>query len=144
MRLKRASDFALRILLLLGKLDEPVSVDTIAATLDLAKSNVMKIVAQLSRAGVVTARRGPNGGISLGQPAASIRLGQVVRMIENDAAVVDCLADGPCSCVYLPRCALKPIMQEATDAFLDCLDGYTLAALLSGTHTPRLTMAPAA
>lgn len=144
MRLNRASDFALRILLLLGKLDDPISVDSIATTLELSKSNVMKIVAKLSGAGLVTTRRGPNGGVVLGQPADQIRVGSVVRMIENDLAVVDCLGDGSCSCIYLPRCALKPAMQAATHAFLDCLDGYTLATLLNGTRTPRLNVVPAA
>ena len=144
MRLNRTSDFALRILLLLGKQHRPVSVDTIATSLLLSKSNVMKIVAKLSGAGLVTTRRGPNGGVMLGQPADQIRVGTVVRMIENDLAVVDCLAEGPCSCVYLPRCALRPAMLAATDAFLDCLDEYTLATLLDGTRTPRLNVAPAA
>ncbi len=144
MRLNRASDFALRILLLLGKLEDPISVDSIATTLQLSKSNVMKIVAKLSAAGLVTTRRGPNGGVVLGQPTMNIRVGSVVRMIENDLAVVDCLNEGPCSCVYLPRCALRPAMQAATDAFLECLDGYTLATLLEGTRTPRASAAPVA
>jgi len=143
-RLNRASDFALRILLLLGKQDNPISVDSITTTLQLSKSNVMKIVAKLSAAGVVTTRRGPNGGVLLGQPADSIRVGSVVRTIENDLAVVDCLSDQKCSCIYLPRCALKPAMQAATEAFLDCLDGYTLAALLDGTRTPKLASVSAA
>lgn len=144
MRLNRASDFALRILLLLGKQGDPISVDAIATTLRLSKSNVMKIVAKLSATGVVSTRRGPNGGVILGQPTDSIRIGFIVRTIENDLAVVDCLSDEYCSCIYLPRCALKPAMQAATEAFLDCLDGYTLAALLDGTRTPKLASASAA
>ena len=136
MRLNRASDFALRILLLLGKLDEPVSVDSVAKTLGLAKSNVMKIVAKLSSAGWVNTQRGPNGGVSLGQSASKIRIGQVVRQMENDVAVVDCLIEGPCSCVYLPQCALKPAMVAATEAFFKCLDDYTLARLLKKTRVP--------
>ncbi len=144
MRINRASDFALRILLLLGKLKDPISVDQIASTLQLSKSNVMKIVAKLSAAELVTTRRGPNGGVVLGQPTNCIRIGSVVRTIENNLAVVDCLSDEPCSCVYLPRCALKPAMQAATDAFLNCLDGYTLAELLDGTRTPKLSVVPAA
>jgi len=144
MRINRASDFALRILLLVGKLEDPISVDQITSTLQLSKSNVMKIVAKLSAAGLLTTRRGPNGGVVLGQPIEQIRIGSVVRTIENDLAVVDCLSDGPCNCVYLPRCALKPAMQAATDAFLECLDGYTLAALLDGTRTPKIRSASAA
>lgn len=144
MRLNKASDFALRILLLIGKCDEPVSIDTLSKTLVISKSNVMKIVAKLSAAGLVATQRGPNGGVSLGQPARSIRIGAVVRTIESDLAVVACLSAGPCDCVYLPRCALKPAMREATDAFLATLDTYTLEKLIKGTRTPKLSTASAA
>ena len=141
MRLNRASDFALRILLLVGKQRQPISVETIATTLQISKSNIMKIVAKLSAAGFVETQRGPQGGVTLGQKATKIRIGQVVRTIENDLAVVDCLAEGPCSCVYLPRCALKSVMQDATEAFLARLDQTTLAMLLKKTQTPKLRAA---
>lgn len=137
MRLNKASDFALRILLFLGKRKKPVSIDEISATLDIAKSNVMKIVAKLSAAKVVETQRGPTGGVALKQQPQKIGIGAIVRLIETDLGVVDCLSAGPCSCVYLPRCALKPVMAEATQAFLACLDDYSLADLLPGTRTPK-------
>lgn len=143
MRLNRASDFALRILLLLGKQKKPMSVDTLANTLQISKSNVMKIVAKLSAAEIVETQRGPNGGVALGQPARKIRIGDIVHLIENDLAVVDCLGGGSCSCVYLPRCALKPVIQEATEAFFACLNDYTLAMLLETTRTPKVREARA-
>lgn len=137
MRLNRASDFALRILMLLAKEKEPSSVHAIADRLGLARSHVMKLVAKLSAAGIIATQRGRTGGVQLKLSPKAIRIGDVVRTVESDFAVVDCLLDHQCDCVFLPRCALKPVMKAASDAFLECLDRHTLASILARTQTPR-------
>ncbi len=137
MRLNRASDFALRILILLCKNGDMVSVDVIAERLALPKSHVMKIVARLASAEFVSTQRGPGGGVHLKQSATDIRIGDVVRTIEREFAVVDCLGTSGPKCVFEPRCALMPVMTEATDAFLSVLDGYVLSDVASGTQRPR-------
>lgn len=137
MRLSRASDFALRILMLLAKETEPLSVEEIASRLALAKSHVMKLVARLGASGLVETQRGRGGGVILGAETGAISIGQVVRMFESDFAVVDCLNPNAESCTFLPRCALKPVMIEATEAFLQSLDSHTLADVVAGTQRPR-------
>ncbi len=138
MRLNRASDFALRILILLAVTEEETSVDAIAERLCLPKSHVMKIVAQLSALGFVATQRGRGGGVKLDTPAEDINVGQVVRHLERDFAVVDCLSEAGPNCVFEPRCALKPAMLEATEAFLGILEGYRLSDIVAGTQKPRL------
>ncbi|MCH9808155.1 MAG: Rrf2 family transcriptional regulator [Alphaproteobacteria bacterium] len=141
MRLNRASDFALRILILLAKSDEEISIDVISERLSLPKSHVMKIVAQLSGLGFVATQRGRGGGVKLDTPADQINVGQVVRQLERDFAVVDCLAESGPACVFEPRCALKPAMLEATEAFLGVLENYTLGEIVKGTQAPRVAKA---
>ncbi len=137
MRLNRASDFALRILILLCKNGDVVPVDVIAERLALPKSHVMKIVAQLASADFVSTQRGPGGGVQLRRPATDIRIGDVVRAIEREFAVVDCLGTSGAKCVFEPRCALMPVMKDATNAFLDVLDGYVISDVVVGTQSPR-------
>ncbi len=137
MRLSQASDFALRILMLLAKETEPLSVEEIAGRLSLAKSHVMKLVARLGASGLVETQRGRGGGVTLGAEAGAISIGEVVRMFETDFAVVDCLNPSAERCAFLPRCALKPAMIEATEAFLQSLDSHTLADVVAGTQYPR-------
>ena len=137
MRLNRASDFAMRILILLCKKGEVVSVDLIAERLALPKSHVMKIVARLASANFISTQRGPGGGVELHKPATEIRIGDVVRAIEREFAVVDCLGSAGPRCVFEPRCALMPVMSEATDAFLRVLDGYYLSDVAPATQQPR-------
>ena len=67
MRLNQASDFALRILMLLADRDGPMTVDAVTDELQLVKSHVMKIVAKLAKAGVLNSTRGRAGGIGLAE-----------------------------------------------------------------------------
>lgn len=125
MRLNQASDYALRILMLLAAERQPVTVDAMSVRLRLVKSHLMKIVARLVKAKILKSNRGRNGGISLGRPAEQITLGEVVRTIEADFAVVECMGGGS-HCVFLPGCRLKGVMHDARSAFLAVLDGQTL------------------
>lgn len=136
MRLSRASDFALRLLILLAKSDRPLSIESAARTLDVPRSHLMKIAAKLSGADVVAAQRGPGGGIRLRPSSDAILVGDIVRIMEAELGVVDCLGGHPCACVFLPRCALKSAMATATEAFLAGLNQYTLAQISSGTQFP--------
>ncbi|MBO6890561.1 MAG: Rrf2 family transcriptional regulator [Roseibium sp.] len=134
MRLSQASDFALRILMATGQSDEPQTVDRLTTSLGLAKSHVMKIVAHLARGGYLETTRGRGGGIRLAKAPDQIRLGDVVRLIEPDLGVVACLKPQPATCAFLPRCALKGAMAQASEAFLDSLNTQTLESMLVGTQ----------
>ena len=82
-------------------------------------------------------QRGRGGGVQLGVPSVDISIGAVIRAFEGDFAVVDCLNPDADRCAFLPKCALKPAIMAATDAFLSCLDDYTLAMVIKGTQMPR-------
>ena len=133
MRMNQASDFALRILMLLATKKEPVTIDMISTELGLVKSHIMKITAKLRQAGFLQTQRGRIGGISLSKPAEEISVGQVVRAIEADFAIVECMQNGKSSCTFLPRCKLRQTLGRARDAFLKVLDDQTLKELLPTT-----------
>lgn len=141
MRLNRGTDFALRIVMLLANEETPISVEEIAARLDLAKSHVMKIVARLGAAGIVETQRGRRGGVELARDPEHLSIGEVVRHFEPDFAVVDCLDPERARCVFEPRCALMGKMREATGAFLAVLDDTTLADIVA--RTQKIERAPA-
>jgi Rrf2 family nitric oxide-sensitive transcriptional repressor len=138
MRLTQASDFALRLMILLAKRDAPQSIGSLSAQIRVPQSHLMKIVARLAAAGFVATQRGPGGGVQLSGDAGAVRIGSVVRAVEGTPAVVACLGEGPCDCVFLPRCSLKAAMAAATEAFFDRLDAFTLAEIAAGTQMPRL------
>ncbi|MEP1209298.1 MAG: Rrf2 family transcriptional regulator [Rhizobiaceae bacterium] len=126
MRLNQASDFALRILMLLAERKEPMTVDAVTSELHLVKSHVMKIVAKLTRQGILNSTRGRTGGISLARPTEDISVGEVVRSIEADFAIVECMRDGESQCVFSSHCKLRGVISDATRAFLQVLDQQSL------------------
>lgn len=140
MRLNQASDFALRILMLLAAEDKPLTIDTVAARLMLVKSHIMKITAKLAQAGFIEAQRGRNGGVVLGRPAQDIRIGDVVRLVESDFAIVECMRAEASTCTFTPQCRLRGVIENAATAFLDVLDECTLDTLTTPkVPSPTLT-----
>ena len=136
MRLNLASDFALRIVMQLASETEAITIDALAQRLGLVKSHVMKICAKLVQANIVSARRGRSGGIHLAREPEQITVGEVVRVIENDFAVVECMKDEPSQCTFLPGCRLRHSIHEATKAFLAVLDQQTIADItLAQSHS---------
>jgi hypothetical protein len=65
----------------------------------------------------------------LGKAPSQIVMGEVVRKMEPDFAVVECEnPDGYCR--IAPCCTLRSAMAKAVQAFLEKLDQYTLEDLL--------------
>lgn len=133
MRLSQASDFALRILMLLASQKEPMTIEVMSEKLGLVKSHVMKISAKLRKAGIVETQRGRIGGVTLASEPSEISVGQVVRIIEPDFAVVECMQNQASKCSFLPSCKLRKTIRDATDAFLTTLDEQTLDGLITKT-----------
>jgi Rrf2 family nitric oxide-sensitive transcriptional repressor len=77
---------------------------------------------------LVESRRGHGGGLNLGKPPESIRVGDVVRIMEQSMELIDCNAKGGCS--FMPICRLKDVFANAVDAFVDSLNNHTLADLI--------------
>ena len=65
----------------------------------------------------------------LAEPPRKIRLGDVVRAMEPDFALVECFAAGN-QCIITRSCRLRGILHEGLDAFNAVLDKYTLEDLM--------------
>ena len=79
--------------------------------------------------GLVESVRGRAGGLRLGREASAIRIGEVVRALEDERRLVECLGEGPTTCVLHGPCLLKRSLSRALDAFFAELDRITLADL---------------
>ena len=129
MQLTHYTDYGLRVLIFLSlqEKERRVTITDIAEHFSIPRNHLIKVVQRLSNLNYIHAVRGRNGGISLGDTAMNIRLGDVVRNMEANLEVIDC--NMPSTCPILPQCRLKGILQQATDAFLSVLDQYTIADL---------------
>jgi Rrf2 family transcriptional regulator, nitric oxide-sensitive transcriptional repressor len=131
MRLTLWTDYALRTLIYVGaKRGRLSTIAEIAASFAISKTHLMKVVNRLGRQGYIATIRGKGGGIRLARPPAEIRVGAVVRATEEDLAVIGCLGETG-FCRIEGCCVLRRALHEATLAFLEKLDGYSLADLLA-------------
>ena len=137
MRLTSHTDFALRLLMSLAVMEERlVTIEELAIRHRLSRNHLMKVAQTLVSLGYATGVRGRSGGLKLARPASSIRMGEVVRAVENDTRLVECLGDGPITCILSGACLLTRSMDRAMEAFFASLDELTLADLVA----PRLTL----
>ncbi|MEP3276371.1 MAG: Rrf2 family transcriptional regulator [Stappiaceae bacterium] len=144
MRLNQASDYALRIVMQCAMNSEAIMrIDDVVAAQNLSKAHVMKLVAQLGRVGILTTVRGRGGGFQLGRASNRISVGDVVRAVEADFSVVECMKDNTeINCCYSPSCALKPVMGAAVDAFMHVLDGTLISDTVGKMSKPVPFLTP--
>jgi Rrf2 family nitric oxide-sensitive transcriptional repressor len=136
MRLTKQTGHAIRILIdcALAE-DQLVKVADISRRLDVTKQNVFKIVHILSHAGFLAAVRGPSGGVKLAKPAASIRIGDVVRAIEVTRVQVEGAPTHNKQSGGKPG-SINAMFDDALSAFISVLDQHSLAELAVLGHSP--------
>lgn len=128
MRLTSFTDFGLRMLMrMAGEPARAFSTAHLADELGLSRNHLAKIMQHLSRAGLIDTRRGGGGGAVLARSAADIRLGDIVRLLEEGQPLVDCFGPNGGICSIDGKCRLKARLRSAEQRFLDDLDRSTLA-----------------
>jgi len=130
MRLSTFTDYSLRVLIYLAAQPQRrATIGEIATAFGISENHLTKVVHGLGRSGWIATVRGKGGGLGLAVPAASIRVGDVVRRTEGEAQPADCFSPDRPACVIAPVCRLRGVLAEAVDAFCGVLDRYTLADL---------------
>ena len=128
MRLTSFTDYGLRMLMrMAGAPERGFSTAELAQDFGLSRHHLTKIVQKLAQAGYVTTRRGGGGGAMLARPATEIRLGAIVRSLEEGQPLVECFAANGGDCTIDARCRLKARLRAAEAAFMADLDRSTLA-----------------
>jgi Rrf2 family nitric oxide-sensitive transcriptional repressor len=129
MRLTAFTDYGLRTLMYLAIASRRgtacASVQTIAEALDVSPHHLAKVSQSLAQHGVVSARRGRDGGLVLAREPATLSVGEVVRALEP-SELVPCF-ESPDACSLTRGCGLAGALGGAQEAFLAHLDSVTLA-----------------
>jgi len=137
LKLTQYSDYGIRVLTYLGL--EPraqATVGEIADAFDISRNHLMKVVQQLAGQGFVESRRGKQGGLRLARAPGDISIGAVIRVLENDFDLVECMRNHR-DCRIAPVCRFSEMVAEANQAFLAVLDGYTLDDVLCDANRRR-------
>lgn len=131
MRLTTHTDYALRVLMYLGlRGDNFSTIKEIAEQYGISKNHLMKLVHVLGQLGYVQTVRGKNGGLRLARRPDEITVGEIIRQMEPDMALVECFRNTDAECRIVKTCILQSALGEALHCFLEALDQYTLSDLL--------------
>ncbi|MDX3229229.1 Rrf2 family transcriptional regulator [Streptomyces sp. ME19-01-6] len=138
MRLTRYSDLALRAVMRLAVVDgeELLTTRRIADSMNVPYTHMAKTIAHLQHLGVIEARRGRNGGLTLADAGRSARVGELIRVLEGDREAVVCEGEAPCP--LASACRLRRALREAQEAFYASLDHVTVADLVAPPTGPVL------
>ncbi len=140
MRLTSFTDYGLRMLMrMAAEPERAFSTADLAEEFGLSRHHLTKIMQRLAQGGIVETRRGGGGGAVLARSADRIRLGALVRLLEESQPLVECFATGG-DCSIDGRCRLKARLRAAEAAFLADLDRSTLADIaLEPVNVPQPT-----
>ena len=132
MQLTQFSDIGLRLLMYLAQEQRETPAITLAEVSSqfvIPRNHLAKVAAKLVKGGWVEAIRGRSGGLRLAIKPADIRLGQVLRLLEGHAEVIDC---EKLQCRLNKNCELKLALASAYEAFYQVLDQHTLVDVTHG------------
>lgn len=140
MRLTKKAEYGLRAIINLGIAQElgrnRVSVADLAFADNLPMKFLEQILISLREAGYVETQRGKNGGYFLAKDPKTVKMGDLVRLLDGPLAPIACASQTayePCSCADEDHCGLRMIMIDVRNAISGILDRYTLADVVEVT-----------
>src|SRR3954469_2551425 len=91
------AEYGVRVMTHLARADGegPISLASIAEAEGLPLAYLEHLAQRLRKADLVESTRGAHGGYTLGRPAASIPLVEIVRALEGEIAPIECISADP-------------------------------------------------
>jgi len=137
MQLTRAADYAVRVMIHLAALTEGerAMLPALADATGAPGSFLSKVLQALTRADLISSRRGPLGGFEILARGRQASVREVIEAIDGPIMLNVCLTHGQ-SCNRKSWCPAHPVWVKAQRAMLDVLDGATIADLAMQAATP--------
>ena len=137
MKISTKGRYALRLMIDLAQHDAAgyIPLRDISRRQEISAKYLEQIVVQLSRAGLVTATRGAQGGYQLARHPAQYTVGEILRITEGSLAPVACLEHDPVECPRAEDCITLDFWRGLYDAVNRYVDSVTLEDLVSRGKT---------
>ena len=108
--------------------DSTVSASTLESMISVSGKYLEKIMRMLSGRGIVAASRGASGGYYLKRSPEDITVGEIVRALEDDMEIIECVkSDGKCKC-----CPTSGVWKKLYREINKVLDSMTLKQMIDG------------
>ena len=105
---------------------EPILITDLAKKERLPKKFLEAILLELKKAGILSSKKGKGGGYALARPAASIKVGEIVRVLE-----------GPLQTKPKEHGEIQMIVDQLMEAVSDVLDNTTLEDVMDKARCCR-------
>ena len=126
------TEYSFNVLIhLVSRNNNLVTIREIASIYGISPDHLAKVVQNLSNQGFIKTTRGKGGGICLGCAPELIRLGDVLRITENEFNNTKRSKITGKTCHIMSNRTLKHIKINAKKSFLYTFDQYTLADLVT-------------
>ena len=97
----------------------PLSIARLSELTSVSVAYLEQLVMPLKRTGLLRAERGKDGGYALSRPPAEVTAGEIVRALEDNLTIIDCLVT-PCSAEEkCPTCAIWNRLYQGINKILD-------------------------
>lgn len=130
MKLSSKTHYGLMACYILGESygKAPVSATALEAKISVSAKYLEKIMRMLTGRGIVAASRGKEGGYYLAAPPEQIKVGDIVRALEDDMEFIECVAgSGACKC-----CPTSAVWKKLYNGINELLDSVTVKDMLCG------------
>jgi len=130
MKISKKSQYGLRAIIYLAKSKKKVCpLKEISEAERISFDFLEKIISELREAGFVRAKKGMKGGYYLAQKPEKINIGEMIKVLEGEIALVKCTTPRK-SCPREKKCLAKNFWEKFQDSLISALDSMTLADLI--------------
>jgi len=137
MQLNKFTDIGLRVLMYLSqsRFGQQVTIDEIATTFDLPRNHLIKVITRLNKLGWIKATRGRNGGLELNPESLNLRIGNILRELENTTELINC--EKPV-CQFHGNCLLKDALQTGLESFYTHMNQHRLLDIVNNNTKDKI------
>jgi len=142
MKISTKSQYGLRAMIYLAGIyrkDKVCSLKVISKKENISFDYLEKIISKLKKTGLLKAKKGAQGGYFLAHKPEKIKVGKIIRILEETMAPVLCIAREREKRFLCPRrkiCLTKNVWQKIQDSLNSTLDSITLADLINPEGKP--------
>ena len=132
LRLSKLTDYAVVVMVRLGRVAVVATSAGVAAATGVPEPTVAKVLKALTGAGLVVSQRGARGGYRLARPLTDISLADVIHAIDGPIALTACV-DGGAGCEVEHVCAVRGRWDLVNEAILTAFRAISLADLAAAS-----------
>jgi Rrf2 family protein len=145
LRLSKKADYALMAVRHLALKSGPSSASAreIAEQYDIPIELMAKVLQRLVRAGLLISTQGTRGGYTLGRPAASISVADVIQAIDGPFTVTACSTEKN-DCEQYSKCSIRDPLWQIRERIAVTLGTVSIAEMAAESEAAHVPVAHAA